>query len=217
MENISKIVVVREDARVLGYVLNIVLDNLVKTGYVVVDEETEGEYLLRNEDIVSVSSSHIVIDSVSNLEFLTNSNESILGFDVVDENGISFGNVCDIKFSKNKCEKIITKNCEILAKFIKKIGKNCIFLNFNKKNKQKYNSKQINKNDNILVKIQNVAFPEKVSLSNSFYIGKVCLKDIVGYNNERIVSAGEVVSKAIVEKARRHDKLNQLYFALKRE
>ena len=74
-------------------------------------------------------------------------------------------------------------------------------------------------NDNV-VEIQNkavvVSKPEKINLSTAFYVGKMSNEDILGYNNERIVSKGEIVSKAIVEKAKKHNKLNQLFFALKR-
>ncbi len=218
MENISKIVVCKSEGFAVGYVLDLAMDNFTRIGYVVVDEETENEYLLRNENILSVSEKYVLIEDVVSLEFLSQNDGSVLGLEVLDESGFSLGQIDSLKFQKNKCEKIITKKCEILPKFVKKIGKNFIFVSF-KKNKTKKNKNLFPRNDVIAneVKIQKVAYPEKVSLSSQAYIGKVCLQDVFGYNNERLVTKGVVVTKALLEKVKQHNRLNQLFFALKRD
>ena len=61
-----------------------------------------------------------------------------------------------------------------------------------------------------------VSAPEKISLSAKYYVGKICTQDILGYNNEKIVGKGEVVTKSVVEKAKKHNKLNHLFFAVKK-
>ena len=220
MENISKMIVSKSTGDVVGYILNIVLDNFVKIGYVIVDEESEGEYFLGLQNILAASDKFVVIDDEQALDFLPQNDLEILGKEVLDFDGFSYGQVVSLNFCKNKCLKIITKNCEILTKFIKNIGKNVIFVDFkrNKKNflKNKFLKTSTNLNMIDEIKIQKISSPEKVSLSTKTYIGKVCLEDILGYNNERIVSRGSVITKEIVEKAKKHNKLNQLFFALER-
>ncbi|MDE6583200.1 MAG: hypothetical protein K2K31_00930, partial [Clostridia bacterium] len=97
-------------------------------------------------------------------------------------------------------------------------GQDFVVVSF-KKNKSKKSKLNFPKEDlDIFVEIQNeVTLPEKVNLSTKYYIGKISTMDILGYNNERIISKGEVVSREILEKAKVHNKLNQLFFAINRE
>lgn len=215
MENISKIVVSKNDGVIFGYVLDIVLDNFEKVGYIIVEEETENEYLLKRESILSISDEFVLIEDVSMFEFVAQKESSLIGLNVLSEEGFCFGQVVNLKFEKNKCVKIITKNCEILTKFIKKIGKNVIFVNF-KKNKKKIQQNIFPKINDFQQEVKIQKIPEKINLSSKNFIGKVCGQDLFGYNNERIVVKGAVINKAIVEKARMHDKLNQLFFAIER-
>lgn len=225
MENISKIVLTL-DGQMIGYILDVAFDELTlkKIGYYVVDEETEGELFLKLEDVVSISDVAVIVRDVLSFEFVQKRENSLIGKLVFDDKANCYGRVQKLCFNKNKCEKICTTQCEILTKYIKTIGKDFVLLQFSKKKKQKHKDAflDINKklpNDNV-VEIQNkavvVSKPEKINLSTAFYVGKMSNEDILGYNNERIVSKGEIVSKAIVEKAKKHNKLNQLFFALKR-
>ncbi len=225
MENISKIVLTL-DGQIIGYILDVAFDELTlkKIGYYVVDEETEGELFLKLEDVVSISDVAVIVRDVLSFEFVQKRENSLIGKLVFDDKANCYGRVQKLCFNKNKCEKICTTQCEILTKYIKTIGKDFVLLQFSKKKKQKHKDAflDINKklpNDNV-VEIQNkavvVSKPEKINLSTAFYVGKMSNEDILGYNNERIVSKGEIVSKAIVEKAKKHNKLNQLFFALKR-
>ena len=59
-----------------------------------------------------------------------------------------------------------------------------------------------------------ISKPEKVSLSSKFYVGKCACDDVFGYNNERIVKREEKVTKSIFENAKKHNKLNELFFVL---
>lgn len=210
----------------IGYILDVAFDELTlkKIGYYVVDEETEGELFLKLEDVVSISDVAVIVRDVLSFEFVQKRENSLIGKLVFDDKANCYGRVQKLCFNKNKCEKICTTQCEILTKYIKTIGKDFVLLQFSKKKKQKHKDAflDINKklpNDNV-VEIQNkavvVSKPEKINLSTAFYVGKMSNEDILGYNNERIVSKGEIVSKAIVEKAKKHNKLNQLFFALKR-
>ena len=210
----------------IGYILDVAFDELTlkKIGYYVVDEETEGELFLKLEDVISISDVAVVVEDVLSFEFVQKRENFLMGKLVFDDKANYYGRVQKLCFNKNKCEKICTTQCEILTKYIKTIGKDFVLLQFSKKKKQKHKDVflEINTklpNDNV-VEIQNkavvVSKPEKINLSTAFYVGKMSNEDILGYNNERIVSKGEIVSKAIVEKAKKHNKLNQLFFALKR-
>lgn len=225
MENISKIILTL-DGQMIGYILDVAFDELTlkKIGYYVVDEETEGELFLKLEDVISISDVAVVVEDVLSFEFVQKRENFLMGKLVFDDKANCYGRVQKLCFNKNKCEKICTTQCEILTKYIKTIGKDFVLLRFSKKKKQKHKDVflEINTklpNDNV-VEIQNkavvVSKPEKINLSTAFYVGKMSNEDILGYNNERIVSKGEIVSKAIVEKAKKHNKLNQLFFALKR-
>ena len=212
MENISKIVL-QTDGKRLGYVLDIALLELNKIGYYVVDEESEGEFLLKSENILCVSENFLLVEDATKLEFISSKPESILMKEVLDEKCNSLGIIKKIEFKKTKCVKIITTLCEILPKYVKTIG-DFVFVSSKRKRKLKTEVVFPRADFDVLVKTQST--PEKVVLSSSFYIGKISEEDIVGFNNEKIIKKGEVVTKSIVEKAKKHNRLNQLFFALKR-
>lgn len=222
VENISKNVVAFSGGKIVGYVLDLAVDfeSMKELGYYIVDNETEEEFLLKKEDIISYGQDFVLIDNVSNLEFVLEKKNNILGKIVVDECGTDLGTVRAVIFNKSKFHKIVTEKGEILAKYVKNVGQDCVLVSFKKK-KNFVRPSVFDKaeTENIVVKIQNqqrIVVPQKVNLSTNFYIGKVSSQDIFGYNNERIVSSGEKITKSIVEKARLHNKLNQLFFAIKR-
>lgn len=217
MENISKIVLSQESGRQIGYVLDVALDeNLNKIGFYVVDEETESEFLLLFENIASIGKEFVLVKNEGVLEFSANRPQSPLGKVVVDDKGNFFGAVKNLVFLKKRCQKIVTDKCEILPKYVKNIGQNAIFISFKRKKVQKSENVFPRFESSEIVQIQNVTTPEKISLSPNFYVGKVSNMDIFGFNNEKIVGKNEVITHNIVEKAKRHNKLNQLFFAIKR-
>lgn len=223
MKNISKNVVTIENGKKVGYVLDMAFDEkYALIGYYCVDEETEREFFVAKQNIDFVSDSAVFVDDVSKLEFVANRTESLIGKDVFDMQGNFYGTINDIVLMKEKLEKLITDRCEILSKFIEKIGENVVFVSF--KRKQRKSKKQpfhkFSSEDEI-VKIQEktlseIKTPQIVRLSSEYYIGKVSQEDVFGYNNERIILKGEIVSKNTVEIAKKHNRLNQLFFALKK-
>ena len=219
MENISKMVVTQNEGKKIGFVLDLALDDdMQKIGYYVVDEESEGEFLVKSENIVSASNEIVLIGDVSSLEF-AGERMSVLGKRVLGDDCQELGVVKKLDFSGKKCTKLVTDKCEILAKNVKNIGEDFVFVSFKRKKPARKNFGFPRAENDTIVQIQdfqkNVS-PETVRLSTSFYVGRVCTQDIFGYNNEKIVLSGEVITRAVVEKARRHNKLNQLFFALKR-
>ncbi len=224
MENISKIVIEKNEGRRIGYVLKYVLDFETKTkmGYCVVDDETENEFFLQNKNIVAISDDFLLVDDISALEVVSDFDDGLLGKTVVDEKGFCFGEVVDCVFVGKRLSKIVTNCCELPCRSIKKIGKDFIFVG-GKKKRRSSTFNFLRQNDERVVKVQEEKVltgqqlnPEKVRLSSTYYVGRVVDEDIMGYNNEIIVLKGEVVTPAIVEKAKRHNRLNQLFFALKK-
>ena len=197
MENISK-TVVTSDGKKIGYILDIAVDfdDMKKLGYYVVDEESETEFLLRSDDILSQSEKYILIDVSSVLEFVTE-RETVFGKKVLDLKCQEYGRLRELSFKRKKCEKFITDKCEISSKFVEAVGQDFIVVNFHRKRKsvlQRYAFSHLE--SETIVQIQTtpvVTMPERVSLSAAFYIGKISSEDILGYNNEKIVQKGEAV------------------------
>ena len=219
MENISKMVVAQNGGKKVGYVLDVALDEkMQKVGYYVVDEESEGEFLVRRENIVAISAEIVLIADVSNLEF-AGERKALLGKHILSDDCQDLGVVKNLVFCGKKCTKLVTDKCEIMAKNVKEVGEDFVFVSFKRKKPEKKPFEFPRAENDTIVQIQDfqkAVSPETVRLSPSFYVGRVCTQDIFGYNNEKIVLSGEVVTRAIVEKAKRHNKLNQLFFALKR-
>ena len=136
MEDFSKIVVTLGGKRV-GYVLDLAVDfyDMKKLGYYVVDEESEAEFLLRDEDVVSRSDEYVLIENESVLEFVTE-RETLFGKTVLDAQCQNYGRLVDIVFKKTKCEKFVTNKCEIATKFVEKVGQDFIIVNFHRKKKK---------------------------------------------------------------------------------
>lgn len=220
MKNISKIVVTENEGKKIGWVLDVAVDfsALQKIGYYVVDDESGEEYLLRQEKILAVSEKYILVSSVLDLEFSAVKQESLLGKEVLSQQGDSLGVIRSIIFKKDKIDKISTEKCEILPKFITKIGNDIVFVDFKRKGNKPPERAFPHTDLDIPVSVQSqgVILPEKVSLATKYYIGKTCMEDILGYNNEKIIFKNEIITKNVVEKAKKHNKLNQLFFAIKR-
>lgn len=220
MNNISKLVVAQKEGKKIGFCLDIALDEkLRKTGYYVVDEESEEEFFVKSEDFLSTSESTLLVKSCESLEFV-GERSGVLGKEILTDECENLGIVHNIVFQNDKCVKLATEKCEIPAKFVQSWGKEFVFVSFKRKKNRKNEKKLFEHiNENIIVQIQDFQkeiSPEKVRLSASYYVGKVANQDIFGFNNEKVVSSGQVITRAIVEKAKKHNRLNQLFFAIKR-
>ena len=220
MENIGKIVIAKDRGKNLGYIIDVAFDfNLLKKiGYYVVERETEAEFLLLNEDIENCKNDYVIIYGEEKLQFCDFQREGLVGKPVINDEGILFGNVQKIDLCNNKISKIITDKCEIFAKHIDSIKMDCVFLHSSRRRKQRKKS-IVMKHDEIRVKIQSsqtFSAPDKITLSPSFYLGEVAKEDIIGFNHERIVNRGEKITKNVFENVKKHNKLNELFFAIKK-
>ena len=210
MENISKQVISVEDKKVVGYILRPWIDFsiLKKTGYIIVDEETEHEYFLRKENILE-DGEVIVISSTNILEVVNFQDE--FRKKVFSYTGDYYGIVEKYIFERNLLKKIITDRAEIYAKNIVNFGMDTLFLSFKRKGKKIFPRFQ---NEEIKVEVmeKKLDLPPIVNLSMSYYLGKVATKTLLGFNNELIVKEGVTITKQIFERAKKHNKINELYF-----
>ena len=216
MKNISKIVISKDDAKRLGYVLDVVWDEslLSVLGYAIVDEESENEFFVSIKDIKFVGEIGFV-DEASVLQFMAHRKASLVGKTILSQNGVDLGRIEKVEVARNKCLKISTDKCEIKANQIKFVGEDYVFLGKKRSLTKPQNFPKAESDvDVTIMSTQKVKVPEKVSLSTNYYLGKICGKDIFGYNNERIAIRGEKISKATIEKVKKHNKLNELFFAL---
>ncbi len=217
MKDISKIVVSKENGQNLGYVLDYFFDDaFIVSGYIVVEEESENEYFLKKSD-AKVTDEFLFVESVTLLQFLTDRETSLVGKMLLTNDGKNLGVIKGFDIKKNRCHRVWTDLCEMPASKIAKVGKDFVFVG--KKKQTNFSKVETFKTDVDSIvsiqKIEEVKVPEKLVLSAEHFLGKVAREDVFGYNNERVIAKGEKVTKAIVEKAKLHNRLNQLYFATK--
>lgn len=220
MEDLAKKIVDEGSGKILGYVVDFVVDyeKMMQTGFFVVDEETEGEYLLRFEDIKK-NGDVILISDFTKLEFVSGREKNLLGKEILTENGVSLGVVDRLVFDNRRLTFLCTGLCEVSSKLVSYVGDDCIFLRHknSKKRKQTPFKKLLEEQKVVVLETQKEqAIPEKINLSFNFFSGKLSACDVFGYNNERIVAKNEKITKIIFENAKKHNKLNELFFALKK-
>ncbi len=226
---ISKILVSISEGKEIGYLLDCVLDEGLKElqGFIVVDSESEEEVFLPVGKIKAQNDKFIFVEGAFDVEFFggEESNNPI-GKHVFDCNGTDFGKVIDCRLRDNfKLEKLITDRCEIVQKNIMTNGKDFIFFG-NKKRKKNQNKKifeNYQKNSQKIqenmpkIKIQEkiekeIKQPEKVFISKEMLLGKIATCDIFGFNNELIVKKFQTIDENVLKKAKKHNKLNVLFF-----
>ena len=213
MENISKQVVSIEDKKVIGYVLKPWIDFsiLKKTGYIVVDEESEQEYFLKLENIISFGEV-ILIESSNVLEIYDFQDE--FRKKVYSLSGDYFGIIENYNFQNNFLRKIITNKAEFYAKNIVNFGNDILFLSFKRKRRKSFPRFE---SEDFKVEVMNKKpdLPPVVNLSFSYYLGKVATRTLLGINNELIVKEGTSITKQIFDREKKHNKINELYFICK--
>ena len=213
VENISKKVVSISEKKCLGYVLKPCIDFklLKKVGYIVVDEDSEQEYFLSFDNIKKIEDC-VLIESSSVLEFVGDSGE--FRKRVLSNSGEDYGVVRDYVFQYRTLKKIVTNRCEIGAKHISDCGDDIIFISFTRKRKKFPRAK---KEDSVvtIMEEKEVSLPAVINLSPSYYLGKVAFKTLLGMNNELIVKEGREITRQIFDKAKKHNRLNELFFVIK--
>lgn len=224
---IAKKVFLQTDGSYLGYVLSPCFDeNFCKLVGFCVDDEDEGDKFLPYEDIKLIGQDCIfVTKSLQTFAFDQNANP--LGKQIFDNKGCSLGFVRDVIIFGRQVKTIITENCEIPAKFVHFIGKNCIILNVKPQKNIFLELRASLSSDQPKVKVQSpsinsarigssavlssqVANPARVTLNPISLLNKYATEDIFGLNNELIIKKGQQINQAKIDKAKKHGKLNLL-------
>lgn len=221
MDNVAKKIVCLDSGKIFGYVLAPAFDFelLEHTGYYVVEQDTEVEFFLKNENISKIAQDFVVIEKENNLQFYDFPREQLFGKSVVDCDGRFYGVVQKIYLQKNKIVKLATDRCEICRKNIKCVKQDVVVASFASRRKKIVNIENVEQLKNIEVKIQKTlqnCIPGKANLSMDFCLGKTILEDVIGLNHERIANSGEKVTKAILQRAKKHNKTNELFFAVEK-
>lgn len=233
---VSKKVLSLSQGNIVGYVLNIVFDDEIKNfmGCEVVDDESENTFFLNKKDIISVGDECVMIDDSASLQlgFFSASNNPI-GKKIYDRKGIYYGRVKEVEIKGKIVKKIITNKCEILPKYIKKIGDDFILFSQeknSKKQKNQNNFSSIKIDEKIseklpkIISMDGLQNGDKTQLNSSTInknqlrqylnpmtlIGKIITEDLFGLNNELIAKKNEIINKKIIDVAKNHNKLNLL-------
>ena len=208
-EIISKKVYAIYEGNEVGYVLNFSLDDKVSNlEYLVIATlYEENEFILKVEDISSITDEAVFINSTNNLSFEANAEpNNPIGKKIFSVKGEFLGNVVDVEINKNQVKKIIGNMCEILPKHIYSSGKDCLFFSKIKGKK----SKIIEKNYEIDVKIQKISLPLKQKVQGMNLIGKVLFKDVLDKNSIIIFRKNEKITPKILIEARNKGVLKKL-------
>ena len=231
---ISKQVVSLSQGRKIGYILDAVFDEEARRllGFIVIDEESENDMFLPIKKIKGKGDA-VTVESQQCCEILLNEKEnSLLGKNVLDEYGVSYGKVKEVGCALSVVKKIWTEKAEIFPSMIRSVGKDFVVLGKRKKDNKRPTFKDITKEKLPSVFIQNEAnlisenrfvagcsavisapeMPARIVANSLSVIGKKAVVDIFGYNNEIIIKKGEKISKNIINKAIKHNKLNFLIF-----
>ena len=229
MEKISKLiskkVIALDSASQVGYVLNVIFDERVKnfTGLIIVDDESENSFVLQREDIHAIGQDTIMIKSVDKMQYnISSATNNPVGKMVYDSQGVCLGRVLDVELQGKTVKKIITNKCEFPQKYIRKSGDNYIIFGLYQKEKPKndFKEKVSIVNNQILPQVTisqtlNGTIPEmptRLYANASQLIGRLVTNEILGYNNELIAQKNDIINQKIINKARRHNKLNILNY-----
>lgn len=222
-EFISKKIISIDDGNLIGYALNVIFDNDLKTfdGLIIADEENENTFVLNRKDIISVGEDCVMIDNANALQFNISSSNNPIGKLVYDCQGNMLGKVVDVEIQGKWVKKIITTKCEFPQRFIRKAGDNFLIYGLSKKQ----GKRQPKENP---FEVKDVALPTVVAMDKigqkveqnqtrlfanaQSLIGKMVTNDVLGLNNELIAKKFDLIDKKMIIKAKKHNKLNLLAY-----
>ena len=235
---ISKKVISLQSGELVGYVLNAMFDESVKTltSFVISDDENEKLFTLDYENIKSCSEDCIMIEGDFLSLYLDEETFNPVGKIVYDVNGLNLGRVIDVILQGRQVRRLVTDKCEFFQRFVRKSYKN--FINYKQKNKKK--TKNIKKsvfeikdknlpnayiqdinnigsqgdkpNDKIFYTNVSSTKPYRILANQNSIIGRTMQADLYGYNNEIIAKKYDIINQNIINRAKKHNKLNFLLY-----
>lgn len=118
---ISKKIITIEEGSLVGYVLNVSIDETYSkvVSLVIVDEESEQIFLLDISKICAISEDCIMTRSKQDLSFsLQEDFNNPIGKIVLDKDGKTLGRVMDIYLDKFNIRAIVTDLCQFSPRYI---------------------------------------------------------------------------------------------------
>ncbi len=208
-EIISKKVYSIEEGCEVGYVLNFSIDKAMsKLEFLtIVSLQEENEFVLKTEDVSSLTESAVFINCSKLLNFDANAEaNNPIGKKIFSVEGNVLGRVEDVELDKYKVKKIIGSACEILPKHVYSCGRDCIF--FSKKKAKKSNISL--KKCEIDVKIQEISLPYREKSGGINLIGKTLLRDVLDKNSIIVFRKNLKVTPKILIEAKQKGLLKKL-------
>lgn len=221
MENIKTFIskkIITMQGEKIGYVLNVTFDKELKFlhGFIVVDEESEEEFLLKKDDIFSIGQDCIVVENAQVIKpLILLTCNSYLGKEVYSSSGVFLGNIKDIVVENSQVKKVICDKCEILSKNIIGAGEGCVIVGNKRKGKKRQGFPKVS--DRRIVSVSGLATeavqtPSKLIGNVNIVLNKIMKEDLFGMNNEVIARKGEKIDRKILDRAISHGKANLLLF-----
>ncbi len=236
---ISKKVISLQSGELVGYVLNAMFDSNVKNilSFVIADDESEKLFTLDYENIKSHSGECIMIEGDFLSLYLDEETFNPIGKIVYDAGGLNLGRVIDVILQGRQVKRIVTDKCEFFQRFVRLSSKDYIIYGSNIKNDRKNKKRTIFKNEDknlpnayiqninasdsqINLQQNNEKFnvnsvstkPYRILANQNSIIGRTMQADLYGYNNEIIAKKYDIINQNIINRAKKHNKLNFLLY-----
>ncbi len=221
MKKISDVIskpVFKTNGQKYGYVIAVELsvDCTKLTSLIIVDDESETQAkidaseIVYGKDAIFLKTEPIFVEAYN---FSSPINKM-----VYDKNAKSFGRVEEVFLRSNKIVGISTNQLCFLPKNISVNGESAVIL-FGKKQKRKafdFNLAKLQPEQYVeITEAQTQIVPYRVELTGKSLIGKIATRDILGLNNELIIKKHEVITQKKLNEAKRHNKLNLLFYNCK--
>lgn len=219
---ISKKIITIEEGILVGYVLNVNIDDsyLKVISFVVVDDESEKVNLLDTAKIYAISEDCIMIKSKQDLSFsLQEDFNNPIGKVVLDKEGKALGKVKDVYLDRFTIRSIVTDLCQFSPRYIYSSSDKYLIFGLRKKRKVLSSFKidishQLPKVTISDFKREEKVFtysnPYKIIANQESLIGRKMTCDILGYNNELVARKDEIISTKTINKAKKHNKVSLL-------
>lgn len=219
---ISKKIITIEEGILVGYVLNVNIDDsyLKVISFVVVDDESEKVNLLDTAKIYAISEDCIMIKSKQDLSFsLQEDFNNPIGKVVLDKEGKALGKVKDVYLDRFTIRSIVTDLCQFSPRYIYSSSDKYLIFGLRKKRKV-LSSFKIDISHHLPKvtisdfkreeKVFTYSNPYKIIANQESLIGRKMTCDILGYNNELVARKDEIISTKTINKAKKHNKVSLL-------
>lgn len=194
--------------------------NLSKISCFKIFDNEENEYTLPLSNIKAFNDC-IVITNKNKLEVYVGQTQTPMFKEVVNENAKCCGIICDAEVSNdgtithfitNQNQNLKPEHIYLRKDFVYHSTSNVLMQNFKPKSNKVLTLSDIN----VKVFSENNTstnfLPQKIQYNTESILGKFVKNDLLGINNEVIIKANEPITQKVVNSAKMHNRLNQLFF-----